>query len=198
MENIIKPSKKNRGILGIVSILLIILLLTGAGGYTLARYASQEQGSGNAQIANWSFKIDKGGQATKIINLNNTVNKNTLVNGKIAPGTSGEFLIKLDATESDVSVDYILSFVNEKNKPSNLVFNYGGRKIKSLSELGEIKGNIGISGDKTATIKIGWTWEYQTGATVEEKLKNDVIDTREGISPLDYKFEIIAKGIQRS
>lgn len=198
MENIIKPSKKNKGILSIASILLIILLLTGAGGYTFARYASQEKGTGNAQVANWSFKIDKDGQATKIVNLAETVNKNTLVNGKIAPGTSGEFTIKLDATESDVSVDYILEFINEKNKPQNLVFTYGERKLKSLGEMGEIKGNIGISGDKTATIKIRWTWEYQTGATAEEKLANDEIDTRDGTSPLDYTFEIVAKGLQRA
>ena len=198
MENIIKPSKKNKGILGIVSVLLIILLLTGAGGYTLARYASQEQENGNAQVANWSFKIDKDGQATKIVNLTNTVDKNTLVNGKIEPGTSGEFSIKLDATGSDVAVDYILAFVNEKAKPSNLVFNYEGRKLKSLSELGDVKGNIGISGDRTATIKIGWTWAYQTGTNVEEKIENDVIDTGDGTSPLDYTFEIIAKGTQKS
>lgn len=198
MENIIKPSKKNKGILGIVSVLLIILLLTGAGGYTLARYASQEQGNGNARVANWSFKIDKDGQATKIVNLTNTVDKNTLVNGKIAPGTSGEFSIKLDATGSDVAVDYILAFVNEKDKPSNLVFNYEGRKLKSLSELGDVKGTIGISGDRTATIKIGWTWAYQTGTNAEEKIENDVIDTRDGTSPLDYTFEIIAKGTQKS
>ena len=193
-----KPSKKNRGILGIASILLIILLLTGAGGYTFARYASQEKGTGNAQVANWSFKIDKDGQATKTVKLAETVDRNTLVHGKIAPGTSGEFIIKLDATGSDVSIDYIVSFLNEANKPQNLVFTYEGRNLKSLSSLGEIKGNIGISGERTATIKIRWTLAFQTGDTDEEKLANDEIDTINGTSPLDYTFEIVAKGLQRS
>ena len=198
MNNERKASKKNKGVLGIVSMLLIILLLTGTGGYTLAKYATQEKAVGKTQIANWAFKIQKDGTETKTINLASTVKKDTLVNGKIAPGTSGEFSIKLDATGSDVAVDYILAFVNEKDKPSNLVFNYEGRKLKSLSELGDVKGTIGIGGDRTATIKIGWTWAYQTGANAEEKIANDVIDTRDGTSPLDYTFEIIAKGTQKS
>ena len=118
------------------------------------------------------------------------------MDGKIAPGTSGEFSVTLDATGSDVGVDYILAFINEKNKPNNLVFNYNGRKLKTLSELGDIKGNIKLSGSKTETIKIGWTWEYQTGTTAEEKNKNDEIDTKNGITPLDYTFEIFAQGTQ--
>lgn len=196
MKNEMRASKKNRGILTAVSMLLLILLLTGAGGYTYARYRTQEKGTGNAQVANWSFKIAKNGAETKEVNLINTASKNTLVDGKIAPGTSGEFSVTLDATGSDVGVDYILAFINEKNKPNNLVFNYNGRKLKTLSELGDIKGNIKLGGSKTETIKIGWTWEYQTGTTAEEKNKNDEIDTKNGITPLDYTFEIFAQGTQ--
>ena len=59
MKNEMRASKKNRGILTAVSMLLLILLLTGAGGYTYARYRTQEKGTGNAQVANWSFKIAK-------------------------------------------------------------------------------------------------------------------------------------------
>lgn len=196
MENIIKPSKKNKGILLVVSVLLIILLLTGAGGYTLAKYASQEKGIGNAQVANWSFKIDKEGASTKVVSLVNTADKNTLVNGKIAPGTSGEFSIKLDATGSDVGVDYLVGFLNEENKPKNLTFTCGSKSAKSLGDLGDIKGNIGISGNKTVVITIGWKWEYQTGGSYEDKEKNDEIDTQSGTSPLDYTFEILVKGTQ--
>ena len=41
MERTKKASKENRGIILVVSILLIGLLLTGAGGYTLARYVNE-------------------------------------------------------------------------------------------------------------------------------------------------------------
>ena len=46
MEKERKASKENRGALIIASIVLIVLLFTGAGGYTYARYATKEQGKG--------------------------------------------------------------------------------------------------------------------------------------------------------
>lgn len=191
-----KASKEYKGIFGALCVMLIMLLLTGAGGYTYARYMSQEKGTGNADIANWAFQIDKNGEQTKNVTLRNTVSKQTLVNGKIAPGTSGEFSITLDATGSEVGVDYTLSFVDEINKPENITFTYNGKEYKSLSDIGSIKGNIGTKNDRTATILIKWTWLYQTGSTDIEKAENDIKDTKAGTSLLDYSFNIIAKGVQ--
>ena len=191
-----KASKEYKGIFGALCMMLIMLLLTGAGGYTYARYMSQEKGTGNADIANWAFQIDKNGEQTKNVTLRNTVSKQTLVNGKIAPGTSGEFSITLDATGSEVGVDYTLSFVDEINKPENIIFTYNGKEYKSLNEIGSIKGNIGTKNDRTATILIKWTWLYQTGGTDIEKAENDIKDTKAGTSLLDYSFNIIAKGVQ--
>ena len=191
-----KASKEYKGIFGALCMMLIMLLLTGAGGYTYARYMSQEKGTGNADIANWAFQIDKNGEQTKNVTLRNTVSKQTLVNGKIAPGTSGEFSITLDATGSEVGVDYTLSFVDEINKPENIIFTYKGKEYKSLNEIGSIKGNIGTKNDRTATILIKWTWLYQTGSTDIEKAENDIKDTKAGTSLLDYSFNIIAKGVQ--
>ena len=65
MEKERKSSKEYRGIFGALCVTLIMLLLTGAGGYTYARYMSQENGTGNADVANWSFKIAKNGEETK-------------------------------------------------------------------------------------------------------------------------------------
>ena len=191
-----KASKEYKGIFGALCMMLIMLLLTGVGGYTYARYMSQEKGTGNADIANWAFQIDKNGEQTKNVTLRNTVSKQTLVNGKIAPGTSGEFSITLDATGSEVGVDYTLSFVDEINKPENIIFTYNGKEYKSLNEIGSIKGNIGTKNDRTATILIKWTWLYQTGSTDIEKAENDIKDTKAGTSLLDSSFNIIAKGVQ--
>ena len=196
MEKERKSSKEYRGIFGALCITLIMLLLTGAGGYTYARYMSQENGTGNADIANWSFKIAKNGEEIKNVTLRNTANKATLVNGKIAPGTSGEFSITLDATGSDVSVDYTLEFSSEMNKPANIVFTYDGKNYKSLAEIGRIKGNIAIGNVMTQTIPIKWTWAYQTGSTDEAKNANDIKDTNDGTSLLDYSFSIVATGVQ--
>lgn len=192
-----KSSKEYRGIFISLCITLIMLLLSGAGGYTYARYMSQEKGTGGADIANWSFKIAKNaGEEAKNITLRNTANKSTLVNGKIAPGTSGEFSITLDATGSDVAIDYTVEFVNEVNKPTNILFTYDGNKYKTLNEIGAIKGNIGVTNEKTKLVTIKWEWPYQKGSTDVAKIENDNIDTKDGTSLLDYSFDIIAKGVQ--
>ena len=196
MEKERKSSKENRGILGIAIMLLIMLLLTGAGGYTYARYISQEKGNGSAEIAKWAFKIDKGGAETKTIKLTNTVSKDTLVNGKIAPGTSGEFKIILDARDSEVGVDYTVRFMNEKNKPTNVVFSYMGEKYKSLTKIGDIIGTIKPTGDKTQVITISWEWPYQTGDTGQLQQINDDTDTREANTISEYTFDLVAIGTQ--
>ncbi len=196
MTNETKASKRNKGILALVSMLLLTLVLTGAGGYTLARYTTQEKGVGRAKFASWSFQIAKNGAETKVVDLASTVDKDTLVNGKIAPGTSGSFSITLDASGSEMGVDYLLAFINEENKPANLVFSYNDRKGKSLGEIGDITGTIAKDGKKQVTMNITWSWPYQTGSTQDEKDKNDAIDTQTGISPLDYTFEILAIGTQ--
>lgn len=196
MEKERKASKKNKGIFGTICILLIMLLLTGAGGYTYARYMTQERGTGSADIANWSFEIAKNGEQTKTVKLVNTVDKDTLVNGKIAPGTSGEITITLDATGSEVGVDYTLAFMNEVNRPSNITFTYGERNYQTLTQIGDIKGTINTTGAKTKTITIQWSWAYQTGSTFDEITANDNKDTQDGTSLLDYTFDIYVAGVQ--
>lgn len=196
MEKELKASKKNKGMLVVASMLLIVLLLTGAGGYTLARYATQEKGTGKAEVASWAFQIDKEGAQTKTVDLASTVNKDTLTKEKIAPGTSGKFSIKLDAIGSDTGVDYTVAFTNEKNKPKNLEFSYNNKTVKSLGEIGEIKGTLERNGARSKIINVTWSWPYQTGTTTEEQETNDKIDTQNGISPLDYTFEIVAIGTQ--
>ena len=196
MEKERKASNQNNGIFGALCIMLIMLLITGAGGYTYARYMSQEKGTGSADIANWAFEITKNGEETKTINLTSTATKSTLVNGKIAPGTAGEFIIALNAIGSEVSVDYKLEFANEKNKPDNIMFTYNGNNYKSLSEIDDITGTFGVNETKTKIIKISWVWLYQTGSTDAAKEANDKLDTENGTSLLDYTFDIIAKGTQ--
>lgn len=182
----------------IIILLCILLLLIGigTGGYTYAKYRTTEKGGGQADIAKWSFKVGKENEEIENIKLVNTVNKDTLVNGKIAPGTSGQFFINLDATGSEVGVDYEVKFSNEKNKPTNITFSYSGQKYHSLSEIKDIKGTIGLDdGNKSRRIQILWYWEYETG-TGEEINENDILDTQEAIDNLDYTFDVSIIGTQ--
>lgn len=173
----------------VMAILLIISIQ--AIGITYAKYIVGEKATGEAEIAQWAFQIKKDGEKTKNINLASTVNNNTLVDGKIAPGTLGQFVITLDATGAEVNATYSLQFSNEKNKPQNLSFSYQGKKYKSLSEIGEIKGTIGYSEVvRTRGILISWEWSYETGASVNEIATNDKTDTENASSIDKYTFDV--------
>lgn len=176
---------------------LILLLAIGTGGYTYAKYRTAVNGGGSAQVAKWAFKVGNNTEEIQNIQLVNTVESSSLVNGKIAPGTSGQFFINIDGTGSEVGIDYTVKFANETNKPTNLVFTYGGQTYKSLSDLNEnIKGTISVNNEvRTRKIQIMWQWAYETGSTAEIT-QNDKTDTQEGTTPENYTFDIIVTGTQ--
>lgn len=192
MKNKIKKTIK------ILSI-LVLLIIFNTVGYTYAKYIAGEKGTGNADIANWSFKIKKDeGETVKKVKLVSTSYEPRIVDGKLAPGTAGEFSITPDATDSEVDVQYTIRFENEKNKPQNIKFTYLGAVYSSLAEIGDITGVIKCDDEtleKTITIK--WEWKYETGKTKEEIEQNDIIDTQDGTSLLDYTFDIVVTGAQR-
>ena len=189
-------SKKKKVI--IVSSILIIMLLAFIGGQAYAKYISQVRGNGIAEIATWSFKVNGQKEQVQEIKLVSTYNSETLVNNKIAPGTSGSFNIIVDATGSEVGIKYNIKFAEESNKPQNLKFVYGGKEYDSLKQLGdELSGTIAANEeDKTRTINVQWKWNYETGSSAEQINANDIIDTNDAISIANYTFQVIVTGTQ--
>mgnify|MGYP003302086622 CR=1 FL=1 len=187
--------KKTKKIIGIVCAILLIVLLQ-AIGITYAKYIASESGSGHAKVAKWAFQIVKDGEETKTINLASTVDKETLIDGKIAPGTSGTFEISVDASGSEVDLDYTIEFANEKNKPNNLVFVYKGLNYKSLSDI-KISGKIeNYKENKVKNESITWKWNYETGKTEDEITTNDKLDTQDAEKIAQYTFDIITTATQ--
>lgn len=190
MKNKIKKISK----LLFVVLLIVVLQIMG---YTYAKYIASDQATGEAEIAQWSFKIEKDGEETKNIKLVNTTDPGTLVNGKIAPGSSGTIKIILDASGSEVDLDYSLQFTNEKNKPANLFFTYAGNQYSSLAEIGEIVGNIPYDAiEQKRNIVLLWRWGYETGTTDEAKAANDIIDTKDANSITEYTFDVVVTATQ--
>lgn len=189
-------SKKKKVI--IVSSILIIMLLAFIGGQAYAKYISQVRGNGIAEIATWSFKVNGQKEQVQEIKLVSTYNSETLVNNKIAPGTSGSFNIIVDATGSEVGIKYNIKFAEESNKPQNLKFVYGGKEYDSIKQLGdELSGTIAANEeDKTRTINVEWKWNYETGSSAEQINANDIIDTNDAISIANYTFQVIVTGTQ--
>lgn len=194
-------NKKSKKIIILLS-LALILLISSIGGYTYAKYRTSVKGEVQADIAKWSFKVNEDSEQIETITLSDTIQgyipENLLAEGKIAPGTQGQFTINLDGTETEVGIAYDVIFVNEQNKPTNLTFTYGENTFSSLKKMQPyLMGIIDADEqDKTREITIGWEWQYETG-TEEEITANDIIDTQEGIADLDYTFDIVVIGTQR-
>ena len=179
----------------IVTIIIITFFMV------IMKKNSFKKGS-DTKIAYWNFNSNVLGK--KKFSLAETVNKNSIYNGYIAPGTNGNFEIILDGKGAQVDVLYKIKIEKEENVPSNIVFttyiNNGKKSFKTLKEMFE---NIDFSGiiknneNKLIIYKIFWEWPYENylenGEIDKEKDKKDFED---GISNLDYTFYINVEAVQ--
>ena len=189
--------KKSKKVI-VLLIAIIAILLSFVGGQVYAKYMSKVTGQGTADIASWSFKVNGNEEKLQTISLKSTMNNEFLINNKIAPGTEGDFQIRLDATGSEVGINYVIKFENESKKPTNLKFIYDGKTYNSLSDLQQdLTGIINANeADKIKTLIIGWNWKYETGSTAQEIAENDLIDTQEAKQMSNYTFDVIVSGTQ--
>lgn len=182
----------------IIIAILAAIILSFIGGQTYSKYVTEVRGDGTAQIATWDFKVNGQKEEVQTISLGSTYDSSTLVNGKIAPGTEGNFQIKVDATGSDVGIDYKIKFSDETNKPANLKFYYQEVEYNSVLELGEnLSGTINADDEnKSKTFDIKWKWNYETGSNPTEVASNDKIDTQNAQEITNYEFDVIVSGTQ--
>lgn len=191
-ENIKEKLKKG---VACSAILLSVATIGIIGGNTYSKYFTQIEGKGSATVAQWSFKANNQTNTIANIKLSNTYSQSNIKQNTIAPGTSGQFDIVLDATGSDVAINYEIKFKNSKNKPTNLKFTYGTKTSETLEGLEDIlKGTINLEDNRTKTITIKWNWAYETGSTADERTNNDKIDTND--AGKDYSFDIEITGTQ--
>lgn len=139
---------------------------------------------------NYVFKVSFKSIDIKQIDLMKTVDKNTCLNKKIAPGTSGNFNILLD-TNKDSKYKIYFQSVNEK--PQNLYFKAikDGKEIaktQTLEELSEkLDGNI-VKKEKIK-INIQWYWNFENN-----KANSDIQDTEDSKKIKRYQFNLYALG----
>ena len=182
----------------IIIAILVAIVLSFIWGQTYSKYVTEVRGDGTAQIATWDFKVNGQKEEVQTISLGSTYDSSTLVNGKIAPGTEGNFQIKVDATGSDVGIDYKIKFSDETTKPANLKFYYQEVEYNSILELGEaLSGTINADDEnKSKTFDIKWKWNYETGSNPTEVASNDKIDTQNAQEITNYEFDVIVSGTQ--
>lgn len=191
---LLKKSKK----IVLVVVAISAIILSFVGGHTYAKYMSKVTGQGTADIASWNFKVNEREEQIQKISLESTLNNSKVANKKIAPGTEGEFQIKIDTTGSEVGINYVIKFENESQKPTNLKFTYAGKTYNSLSELQSVlAGTINANDqNKVKILQIGWNWKYETGTSEQEIAESDIIDTTNAKQMSNYTFDVIVSGTQ--
>ena len=186
----------------VIRALIIIALITlvSLAGYTFARYyQSINAGGGTATIARWSF-----GSA----NISKDI---VLSEEKIAPGSNGTFEIEVDATNSEVPVEYEILVSEEKNIPTNMKF-YAEIKdekgetlsvteqASSFTELAtnDLKGLIPVvEGNQKRIVNVHWDWEFNEEDTTSVDANDaTLVYDENNNSSLDCGFNIQIIGRQ--
>lgn len=167
-------------------------------GITHSKYINKITGNGETEIAKWNFIVNEATEEMATIKLADTYDKDTLINGRIAPGTSGSFDLVIDASNAEVGVKYEVDFENETNKPSNLKFKYKDKIFDEIEEYEDVfTGTIDADdNNKTRTLTVDWVWAYETEGNGNTLAENDKTDTSEGLNALDYSFDITVTGTQ--
>ena len=188
---------KKKKIIAIIAILSCVIV-SFIGGQSYSKYVSEVRGDAVAEIATWSFLVNHETEQMQTIQLVSTCNDETLVNNKIAPGTSGSFDILIDGTLAEVGINYNVKIINETDKPDNLMFRYNGQEFASITDIESyITGTINANdGDKTRNYTIEWYWPYEFGDSEEEIHGNDIKDTQDAQRIAEYTVTIAVSGTQ--
>lgn len=134
----------------------------------------------------YEFNVSYKKTKLESINLLDTIDNKTLVKEKVAPGTKGNFTIRIKSNE-DINYEILFNSLNEK--PKNLIFKYKNIKYQKLEDLQ--KDLIGkIAKKETIDINISWEWEYKISS------KEDIQDTKDGEKLKNYNFTIETIGIK--
>lgn len=136
------------------------------------------------QHPQYIFSVTYKNTDFKEIQLCDTIEKETLIREKIAPGTKGKFEILLETTQT---INYEIQFKSKNEKPKNLTFQIEGqdKKYETLEDLQEnLKGEI----SQNKSIVINWQWDYEANNS------QNLQDTKDGKNLRQYNFTIYAIG----
>lgn len=183
--------------LGRIGLLAMALCLvtTSLLSVTLAKYASTLTGKGDVAIAKWSFKVGVNDNAPSdseswTFSLADTKEANANVaTGKVAPGDKGKIVVKLDATGSEVAIDYEIELDKTKLTTTASVVKFYSDDAYTNEVGSKITGSIALADVSTVVEQtIYWKWD-DTSA--------DTADTTAGIGGTTETFDIKVTATQK-
>lgn len=181
---------KNRKNFVLLGILLLVAVTSGVVAVTYSRYITTAQGNSSATVAAWNITINNDGDVATTNTFtsndftwtNNNSAGNVLAD-HIAPGVTGQTSILLDATNTQVDVEYSITIDTQ-----DLVNNFAGCSQLSITigtgadavtldfndNSGDpisYEGNIWLtSADKTVTIPITIAWANENSNNESDTL----------------------------
>ena len=175
-----------------ICILVLVLCVSLMANVTVAKYISSVSGSSSAQVAMWSFEVNDVQMAsatpqTMTVNLFDTIYEedtvsaeNHVAEGLIAPGTGGQFTVKIDnLSEVDAEFDLTLTETNSDNIPIQYSTDLSTWK-DSVSDL-SIRGQFIDMKTGTYSVTLYWRWCFDGSTSEAHSGQTDTTDTSLGI-----------------
>ncbi len=163
---------KKMSILAVLVMLVVVTAYSVSGTY--ARYTSTFTGSAStATVAKWAIELNDSTEQTfnfdlfKTIKDSNGSEETDVAAGLIAPGTKGEFTIKL-ANKSEVNAEYTIDFA-QTGTTLPLEF-----KVNGVAGLTNITATpINMNGE--ATILVEWEWPFNATGDDTQYASKDAV-----------------------
>lgn len=119
--------KRKKNMMGRLAVTAVALTLisTSLMGSTLAKYTTEVSGTGTADVAAWkvAFKEDSTDWETTTTNTftlaDTGPNKGNVAASKIAPNSTGSFVLHIDGTGTEVAFDYVIKIDTTNLKTTN-------------------------------------------------------------------------------
>lgn len=179
----------------IIMLIAIIMVTSSIGIFAWAKYTTAINGSATAQVVKWSFKLVDGiTETSDVIDFafTRTDGYEHVEEGKLAPGTFGEFQIGFDARGTETILEYIIDVALE-NKPTNLKLYSDSARTQEITVTNNtfsIEGFMSLEDMKEIkTVTVYWDWPYETG-TGNEVVENDAIDTEDATKTMLMEISV--------
>lgn len=171
----------------IIAIILFLLGISFVIAGTVAYYQTTITGNITGTIARWDFKANN--QASSFA-ITLAPDGNHTDNATLAPDTSGSFSVVMNATDSQLAIDYEVSFSNFLNVPTNLIFYSDANRqtpVDIESATYTLTGTLAAGSTTTKTWY--WTWPYGNASSVS-------VDNADANKTVSFTVNVV--GVQKN
>lgn len=172
-----KEGKKVLNTKTLIILVIALLLVASAIGYTVAKYVTTDSSNYSARVAKWDVSVQK---ASTSLDLFSYVDSGVDYDGKgderiIAPGTTGSFIYEL-TNSSEVNASYQVNYTLDEK---GVYLQWSADGVTWTDDLNDVT-STAIAMGETVEKKIYWKWAFENdGIAVGQ---NDVNDTKLGIA----------------